>query len=336
MDRGDETDRALDPDPLAHVIAERLSRPAGSAGEAAARHIADRHGRSVHAVLFYGSCLRTGVIEDRVLDFHVLVSDYRSAYPGRPFLALANRLLPPNVFYDEFRWPAHGREQDAAIIVLRSKYNVLSFATLDRWVRPECANVTIWARFAQPMALALIRDEESRVRVVAAARRAVLATLAAALPLCEAGADAAVVWACAFDLTYSAELRSEPPGKGREIYEFDSDYYDALFAPALEALGWPYERDPAAAGGVRIHAAAPELAARARRRWRWRRVIGKALSLARLVKGAFTFDGGAEYLAWKIRRHSGVEITLTPFQRRHPVIAGLMLFWRLRRRGAFR
>ncbi len=328
-----EADRVAERDPLAQVVAERLARPAGEAGEAAARHIAARHGDAVRAVLFYGSCLRTGVIEDRILDFHVLVSDYRRAFPGRPLLALANRLLPPNVFYDECRWlPRRG----APPIVLRGKYNVLSLDALDRWVRRDCPNVTVWARFAQPMALALTADDTVRERVVGAARQAVLTTLAAVLPLCEEGADAADVWARAFDLTYAAELRSEPPGKGREIYRFDADYYDALFAPALKALGWPCRTDPDAAGGVRIRAAGPRDSARERRRWRLRRLTGKVLSLLRLMKGAFTFDGGADYLVWKIRRHSGVEITLTPFQRRHPVIAGLMLFWRLRRRGAFR
>jgi len=72
--------------------------------------------------------------------------------------------------------------------------------------------------------------------------------------------------------------------------------------------------------------------------WKWflRRANGKFVSFSRLVKGAFTFDGGIDYLAWKISRHSGVEITPTPWQRRHPILAGLMLFIQLRRRGAFR
>ena len=32
-----------------------------------------------------------------MLDFYLIVSDYRAAY-GRRWLALANRLVPPNVF----------------------------------------------------------------------------------------------------------------------------------------------------------------------------------------------------------------------------------------------
>jgi hypothetical protein len=39
---------------------------------------------------------------------------------------------------------------------------------------------------------------------------------------------------------------------------------------------------------------------------------------------------------WKIERHSGVSITLTPWQRRHPILASTVLFWQLYRKGAFR
>ncbi|MCA9474766.1 MAG: hypothetical protein KC563_03010, partial [Nitrospira sp.] len=59
-------------------------------------------------------------------------------------------------------------------------------------------------------------------------------------------------------------------------------------------------------------------------------------SMLRLMKAAFTFQGGADYLIWKIERHSGVKVELTPTQRRHPIITGLVIFWRLYRQGAFR
>jgi hypothetical protein len=70
--------------------------------------------------------------------------------------------------------------------------------------------------------------------------------------------------------------------------------------------------------------------------WIVRTVQGKLLSVLRLMKAAFTFQGGADYLIWKIERHSGVKIELTPAQRRHPIWAGLTTFWRLYRQGAFR
>ena len=50
----------------------------------------------------------------------------------------------------------------------------------------------------------------------------------------------------------------------------------------------------------------------------------------------FTFSGGAEYLAWKIERHSGHKVELSDWQKRHPVIAGLVLLPQLLWRGTVR
>ena len=59
-------------------------------------------------------------------------------------------------------------------------------------------------------------------------------------------------------------------------------------------------------------------------------------SVLRLIKSAFTFEDGATYLAWKIKRHSGVSFELTPWQKRHPILASGTLFWRIYRAGGFR
>jgi hypothetical protein len=60
------------------------------------------------------------------------------------------------------------------------------------------------------------------------------------------------------------------------------------------------------------------------------------LSVLRLAKASLTFAGGAEYIAWKINRHAGTSIELKPWQRRHPLLAGLSLLPRLLRSGAVR
>ena len=49
-----------------------------------------------------------------------------------------------------------------------------------------------------------------------------------------------------------------------------------------------------------------------RRRWRRRRLAGKLLNLLRLVKGAFTFEGALDYVLWKVERHSGVRVAVSP------------------------
>ena len=70
--------------------------------------------------------------------------------------------------------------------------------------------------------------------------------------------------------------------------------------------------------------------------WTMRRLAGKALHVLRLVKAAFTFENGLEYLLWKIQRHSGETVEVKDWQRRHPLLAAPGLALRLYRRGAFR
>src|SRR4051812_23506832 len=101
--------------------------------------IAERYPGAARAVLFYGSCLRERRLEGLMLDFYLIVSNYRSAY-GRSWLASANRLIPPNVF---------PFEHDG----LAAKYAVLSEADFARLCLPEAGTVSVWARFAQPSRL---------------------------------------------------------------------------------------------------------------------------------------------------------------------------------------
>jgi hypothetical protein len=72
------------------------------------------------------------------------------------------------------------------------------------------------------------------------------------------------------------------------------------------------------------------------RSWRLRRWQGKVLSVLRLSKAAFTFHDSISYAAWKIERHTGVRVEVTPMLRRHPVLWGLKVSWQLLRRGVMR
>ncbi|WP_308910221.1 hypothetical protein [Pseudokordiimonas caeni] len=290
-------------------ILQEWQRPAADAAVEAARRIAALYGDAALGTLFYGSCLRTGEIEDKILDFYVIVSDYAAAYEGR-FLAVANKLIPPNVFYHEF---------DHGGMVVRSKYAVLSLADLEYRTHADCLNVSVWARFSQPTLLLSAKDGAARDRIAAAIAEAGVTMLEAAKPL-TASIEPRDWWVAAFEATYAAELRSEKPGKGLELYLLDQDRYDR-FAPYLAAvIAADNKAMPRSPGFLW-----------ARRRWN-----GKVVSFLRLLKASMTFDGGIDYLAWKIRRHSGVEIEVTDWMRRHPVLAGISLFWSLRKRGAFK
>src|SRR5438445_8672011 len=103
---------------LRELVERELSLPVDPRVSALAAAIAAKHGAASRAVLFYGSCLREQQLDGLMLDFYLIVSDYRAAYEKR-WLALANRLVPPNVFYFE-----HGG--------LAAKYAVLSEADFAR------------------------------------------------------------------------------------------------------------------------------------------------------------------------------------------------------------
>jgi hypothetical protein len=45
----------------------------------------------------------------------------------------------------------------------------------------------------------------------------------------------------------------------------------------------------------------------------------------------WTFEGWADYMISKIRRHQGIEIVLSPRERRFPLLAGIRYYLRLRR-----
>jgi hypothetical protein len=231
-------------------------------------------------------------------------------------------LLPPNVFYLEA--PFEGR-------VVRAKYAVISLADFEagasgRWFHPY-----LWARFAQPCRLAYCRDTATNARMVAALAGAVCKVVREGLALVPRRFISHELWVSVFRATYRTELRAEPPERADEIYAVNEAHYTRVAEAALPNFGVRRVAGEAQTWQVPI----------GRRRstgtrWLLRRVQGKLLSVARLVKAAFTFQDGAEYLLWKIERHSGVNITLTPWQRRHPVLASTVLFWQLYRKGAFR
>jgi hypothetical protein len=69
------------------------------------------------------------------------------------------------------------------------------------------------------------------------------------------------------------------------------------------------------------------------RQWRRRRRWGKPLNLLRLIKATTTFEGAARYAAWKVERHTGVPVEVTPWRERHPILAApavLLKVWRAR------
>jgi len=287
---------------LKQLVADELSLPVDPAVAAMATAIAAKHGEASRAVLFYGSCLRQHQLEGLMLDFYLIVSDYAQAY-GKGWMATANRLIPPNVFYFE-----HGE--------LASKYAVLSEADFDRECGPEARSTSVVARFAQPSRLVWSSGKIARETVVSSVRQCAPALLGWARPLAPRDASIEALWKRAFQLTFGAELRAERTDRSASIVDSDPDRYRRFGEAALAGL------PPDGTGTSR---------------W-WKRMQrkGKLLSALRLAKASATFAGGADYIAWKINRHAGTKIELKPWQRRHPLLAGLTLLPRLLKSGAVR
>ncbi len=303
------------PPDLSGLVAAELAVPVQAQVAAFAAVVAARL-PGTNAVLFYGSCLREARLHGLMLDFYVIVDDYDAAYGGG-WRAAANRLLPPNVFQ-----VAHDG--------LRAKYAVLDAADFARLCSADTRNPSVWARFAQPARLAWVRDDAARASAVAAVVRAAPALLAAAAPMLPADLSVDTLWTGAFALTFAAELRTERAGRGQSIVASDPARYAAFTAPALAAAGIA-----ATVSGDSVHLVGLERSV-APAAWARRRREGKLLSLARLAKAAFTFDGGLDYLAWKIERHAGVPVPVAPWMRRWPLIGGAVLLPRLWRSGAVR
>ena len=282
---------------LRDMVAEELTLPVDPRVTALAEAIAAKHGAASRAVLFYGSCLRQKQLDGLMLDFYLIVSDYRAAY-DKAWLATANKLIPPNVFHFE-----HGG--------LVSKYAVLSEADFHRLNGSETRNVSVWARFAQPSRLVWAADEQAKQRAIDAVSRAVPTLLAAAGRI--EGEPVLDWWRRALSLTYSVELRAERKVGIGSVVDFEPERYERFAAAALRDLP---QGDQAS--------------------WSRRRFEGKALSVVRLAKASATFAGGVDYIAWKINRHAGADIVIKPWQRRWPLLAAISLLPRLLRSGAVR
>jgi hypothetical protein len=295
------------------ALAERIAAQLAAAVDPAVAAFAATLGQAAgaRAVLFYGSNLRTGSL-DGVLDFYVLL-------PG-----IEEPAIWPTVSYHE---RAHGGE------ILRAKVATMRLATFARAAGGELTDTTIWARFVQPSALVWTADGEAGGEVVAAIAAACTTAARLAAALGPDSGTAEEYWRALFRATYSAEFRVEKSGRENDILSVNAAHFAGLLPLALEAGGIPPHQQ-----GERL---APDLPHWQRgvilKWWAKRRRLGKPLNLLRLVKASTTFEGAARYAAWKIERHTGMAVTVTPFRERFPLLAApkvLYDLWQHRRRKA--
>ncbi len=306
------------------VVRAEALRPAPPEVMALVEAARQRFGRAIVAALFYGSCRQRGTAEG-VIDLHLLVDDLDAAL-GRGG-AWWCRLLPPSVFYLEASARGEGDAGSAGAEAavggagdegdtVRGKVAVLSLRQFRRGVSRAAFHSYFWGRYAQPLTIVGAADPEPLVDALVEA----VETLAwRAWPRLGGPPDPIAYWTGALRLSYRAELR--PEGQDRPAALVAA--YPAYFRATGEAV-------------LATHAALTRPTAWSRADWALRSAWGKLLSLLRLLKGLATFEGGLDYVAWKLERHTGRRVEIPPHVRRRPWLYVWPLVWRHWRRGTFR
>lgn len=294
---------------LEQRIAAQLNRDVHPAVAGFAAKLASEQENAL-AVLFYGSNLRTGSLVG-VLDYYVLTDGPQV------------EKIWPRVSYHEAE--IEGEE-------VRAKVAAMSLGQFAQAARGQSRDTTIWARFVQPCALIwALGDAEGRaVANVIEGAAVTAARLAAALgPKSGAPED---YWRALFQATYKAEFRVEKPGREDSILSVNHEHFEGLLPLAWEAGRISYHRE----GGH----LAPQLDHDDRqailRWWSMRQRLGKPLNIARLLKASTTFEGAGRYAAWKIERHTGVPVKVTPWREKHPVLSAPIVLWQVWREKARR
>lgn len=297
---------------LTDIVAEELARPAPAAAAAFAAELARDTPHAV-AVLFYGSALRTGDLSG-VLDFYVLTEkEARSGLRG-----LWNRILAPEVSY---------REVGEAGETLRAKIATLTLRQFEISADGRRVDTTIWTRFAQPAALVWSRDETATRAVVDLMALCVATASRFAAALGPPKGQREDYWRALFQRTYRVEFRVEASGREESLIARHPARYGRILDPAWTTARVPFEVEDRSVRPT----FSPRTALGLRWGWALRQALGKPLNVLRLIKAAFTFDGAARYAAWKIERHTGVDVELTPWRERHPILAAPGVLWRVAR-----
>lgn len=280
---------------LSALIEAELASPAPPAVVELAQALADPERDA--AVLYYGSTLRTGDLSG-ILDFYrVTRRPHRRGVHG-----LVERLLWPEVSYHEVETSA-GR--------LRAKVATLPLATFHKAAAGRTLDTTIWARFVQPTQLVWSADADAAAEAARAVEEAVVTACRYAAALGPESGPAKAYWLALFRKTYAAEFRMETTNRADTVIAAGAERYAAVLPAAWAAGGVAFER---AVEGLRP-------AKRGLPGWTLPNLMGKPLNVARILKAAFTFDGAARYAAYKVERHTGIEIAVTPFRERHPFLA---------------
>lgn len=319
------------------LIQQEVEKSYHPAVEVFKNHLKEYYPAAV-GILFYGSCLwnldqQSQNLSDNLFDFYVLVANYTETYQNKG-QAFVNWLLPPNVYYQELLWEGQA---------IRAKYAVITQKQFHQGVSPGSIQSALWARFCQPVRLVYVANEIAQHDMVRMLAQAAISMIKHSLPLVPFVFYPATLWMAAFQQTYRSEIRVEKNGRTAQLYQRSKEYYDQLTVAVLkdspDIIAYNKEENYFVKTGSSI---AWHYLKRQINKWGWfsRRLVGKILNFLRLIKALFTFKNALPYAAWKIKRHTDIDIPLSDWNLRHPLLSLPTLlgrfYWKRRKQKALK
>jgi hypothetical protein len=284
--------------------------------------LTESRSEAIAAVLFYGSCMFSGVrTQTSIPDFYVITRSPRRYHRSLTHAAL-NRVLPPNVYYGVFEG-ADGQS-------LRCKYCVMSLDQFERETSCAASDIHHLGRFSKLFAVAHVHDPAIEDLVVERSLCAMLTLVPHSLARLPNTFTLEQFLQTQLGLSYLGEQRVSEPSKVLGLLEAGRAHYERIYPEVLKLYGW--RTGTLAASGDNGYRQEPrwiEQRARSEAFLRRSRVRG----VLRWPKYILTVDNWVDYILDKLERHQGIKVELTPLQRRYPLIFGWPVYFEMRRRG---
>lgn len=299
-------------------LAAGLDLPVVPEARTLAAAVAETFGPGTAALLHYGSRAQgSGAEPDSAWDFVVMVDDVAAAYRAlarsgastlSPTLArMLHGILPPTVVAS--RPPALPTRPLAKCVVLTA-------AELSRGCSPRARDHFLLGRLFQDVRLVWTRDAAATAAIHAAVASARACTFEWVRPFLPASFTAEEFLRTALRVSYAGEVRPETAGRVETLTAAQSSTLLPILGAMLDDLA---ARGQLARDGDAyrdLHPPGP--AERARRR---RYFLGSKMRITmRWPKHMLLYDGWLDYVVRKVERRSGVRMTLTPLERRWPLV----------------
>ncbi len=284
------------------------------------------HGNELLAIIFYGSCLFSQTqASSSFPDFYLLVSDFRK-FHGTLLHSVLNTVLPPNVYFGKFSHPQNtGPKQ-----LLRFKCCVMSLAQYLKETSRRAEDIHHLGRFSKKFAILYSLSEETSLEILQGALQAMLTLIPFSLALLPDEFTLEEFILKQLSLSYLGEKRVTEPTKVIKLLDAAHDYYYEIYPRLLELYALRFDHPHKTRAGTYRQRPATT---------RWKKKTQRFLARSRLrgilrwPKYILTVDNWVDYLVEKLERHHGVNVELTPLQRRFPLIFGWPVYFKMRRKG---